>query len=201
MSAQRDYLSLPMRAFLADLAARSPTPGGGSLAALLGALAASQAQMVIAYTLGKKKHNEHEGRLRALLDEFKRAADALSQLMSEDMAAYERYAASRKSDETDEQQRAVATAIAVPMEVVVLAEAVAARLDEVKSFVNPYLFSDLQAAAILAFAAARSAGLNVRVNLEDLADRREADRLESQLDALIDRVHQHRQAVVHHQPA
>ena len=58
MSAQRDYLSLPMRAFLTDLAARSPTPGGGSLAALLGALAASQAQMVIAYTLGKKKHND-----------------------------------------------------------------------------------------------------------------------------------------------
>jgi len=200
MSARKDYLSLPMREFLADLAAKSPTPGGGSVAALLGALAASQAQMVIGYTVGKEKYAEHEERLRALLDEFKRAAGAFSQLMSEDMAAYERYAASRQSDDADERQRAVATAVAVPMEVLALAEAVAARLDEIKSFVNPYLFTDLRVAAILALAATRSAGLNVRVNLEDLADRKEAERLESQLDAMIDRVHQHHRAVTHHQP-
>ena len=131
---------------------------------------------------------------------LRRAEEAFGQLMSEDMAAYERLAASRKSDDTAEQQRATATAAAVPMEIVVLAGAVAARLDEIKSFVNPYLFSDLQVAAILAFACVRSAGVNVRINLDELADRSEAQRISEQLDQSIARTHEHRNSVVHYRP-
>ncbi len=198
MGADRDYLWLPLRTFLADLAAKAPTPGGGSVAALIGAVAASQARMVLAYTAGKEKYAEHESSLQDLLAELKRAEDMFGEFMSEDMAAYERLVASRKSDEKDEQQRAIATAIAVPMEIVGLAGAVAARLDEIKSAVNPYLLSDLQVAAILAFASARSAALNVRINLKKLADRCQAKHLEDQLGQLITRAHQHRSAVVHY---
>jgi formiminotetrahydrofolate cyclodeaminase len=200
MSSEKDYLSLPLQSFLTDLAAKAPTPGGGSVAALVGAVATSQARMVLAYTVGRADAPDKEAHLRELLDELDRGQEMFGQLMSEDMAAYERYATARKSDDPAERQRAIATAVTVPMEVVVLASAVGARLDEIKGEVNPYLYSDWQVSAILAFAAARSAALNVRANLRELADHAEAERLENQLNALLHRAHHHRSAVVHYRP-
>ena len=64
----------------------------------------------------------------------------------------------------------------VPMELIALAGAVGARLDEVKAFTNPQLFSDLQAAAILTASAARAAATSATVNLAALTDRKEAER-------------------------
>lgn len=200
MSAAKDYLGLPLREFLRDTAAKSATPGGGSVAALVGSLAASLGRMAIEYTAGKPRFAEHEGRLRELLDEFARACDMFTQLMHEDMAAYERFSAARKSADPEEQQRAIATAVAVPLEIVVLAGAVASRCNEIKAFVNPYLFSDLQVAAILAGAAAESAATNVRVNLAEMSDRKEAARLESQLATLVEHAVSHRNAVADYRP-
>ena len=156
--------------------------------------------MAIQYTVGKPKYAAHEPRLRELLDELKCAGDRFGMLMKEDMAAYERLMTSRKSNDLEEQQRASATAVAVPMEIVVLAGAVAARLDEVKNCINPHLLSDLQTAAILAYAAARAASINVRTNIVALEDRKEAARLENQIDMLLGRSGRHRNAVVHYQP-
>ncbi len=53
MSASKDYLRLPLHDFLADVAARTPTPGGGSVAAAVGALGAALARMALAYTEGR----------------------------------------------------------------------------------------------------------------------------------------------------
>lgn len=200
MSAAKDYLGLPLREFLRDTAAKSATPGGGSVAALVGSLAASLGRMAIEYTVGKPRVAEHEGRLRELLDELGRACEMFTQLMHEDMAAYERFSAARKSADAEEQQRATATAVAVPLEIVVLAGAVASRCDEIKTFVNPYLFSDLQVAAILAGAAAESAATNVRVNLVEMSNRKEAERLESQLATLVEQAVAHRNAVADYRP-
>jgi len=200
VSADKDYLSLPLRTFLADLAAKQPTPGGGSVAAMVGAVAVCQARMVVAYTVGKERFAEHEERLRELDAELRRAEAMFSRLMTEDMAAFERWAAARKADDAGERQHAVATAAAVPMEIVVLAAAVAARLDEIKAAVNPYLLSDLQVAATLLDASAQSAAANARVNIAELADRKEADRLRDQLDMLVGRTTRHCHAVNHYQP-
>jgi len=196
-----DYRLLPFGRFLDDIAAREPSPGGGSVAAAAGALAAALARMVVEYTTGKKRVADHEERLRQLLDEFRRAGDMLGELMGEDMAAYERYAAARKSPDAQEQSRALATAVAVPMEMVVVAAAVAARLDEIKGYVNSYLYSDLQVAAILADAAAASAAITARGNLPHLPDPNEARELGEKLDSLLARTREHRDAVVAHVPA
>jgi len=200
MSADKDYLALPLQTFLADLAAKSPTPGGGSTAALVGAVAACQARMVLEYSVGRAKGAEHEPRLHEILAEFGRAEQAFSRLMTEDMSAYERWAAARKGDDADEQQRAVATAVTVPMEIVALAAAAAGLLDEVKAIVNPYLFSDLQVAVILTRASAHSAAANARVNLRDLADRMGAQLLGRQLDDLLVSTDRHHDAVQSYKP-
>jgi len=200
MNADKDYLWLPMREFLADLAARTATPGGGTVAALVGAIAAAQARMVIEYSRGKGASAQQEARLAELLEEFKRATDMFTQLMREDMAAYERFAASRKSGQPGEKERALAMAVTVPMEIVVLGGAVLARLDELKTLVNPSLLGDLRVAALLSHGSARAASVTIGVNLEGLPDRNEAERLANRLDILLGRAGRHRSAVVHYHP-
>ncbi len=196
MSGCDDYRLLPFKRFLDDIAAKTPTPGGGSVAAAVGALATALARMVAEFTVGKKKFAQHEERLQQLLAEFRRASEMFGQLMGEDMAAYQRYASALKTSDQQEQARALATAIAVPMEIVVVAAAVAARLDEVKTFLNSMLYSDAQAAAILAEAAAASAAVTVRGNLPRLANQTEARQLEEKLDSLLARTREHRDAVL-----
>jgi formiminotetrahydrofolate cyclodeaminase len=198
VSADKDYLSLPLKELLSDVAARTPTPGGGSVAAAVGAFSASLGRMALAYTVDRPDRAAEAGRIKSLMDELSGAGEQFGHLMAEDMAAYEQYAASRKGSE-DEKQQALLRAIAVPMEIVVLAGAVAARLDEVKTVVNAYLLPDLQAAAVIASASARAASASARVNIAQLTNRREAERLENQLDLLLGRLARHRNAVVHYE--
>ncbi|MBI4579428.1 MAG: cyclodeaminase/cyclohydrolase family protein [Planctomycetes bacterium] len=196
MSANKDYLSLPFRELLADLAAKTPTPGGGGAAAAAGAVAASLACMVLEYTVGKEKYAEHEGRLRKRLEELQRAGEEFARLLGEDMKAYEAVVAARKKD-AHAREQATSRAINVPMEVVSLAGVLVAGLDQVKGLVNPNLSGDLRVAAILGNAAARSAACTVRENLEALLDRKQAARLDDRLDLLLGRAERHCNAVVH----
>ncbi len=198
VSADKDYLSLPLKELLADTAARTPTPGGGSVAAAVGALGTSLARMTLAFTVDKPECAAHAGRLKALMDEFAGAGEQFGNLMAEDMAAYEQFAASRKGSDQDKQQ-ALLRAVSVPMEVIVLAGAVVARLDEIKTLITPHLLADLQAAAVLASASARAASTSARANIAALTNRREAERLENQLDMLLGRLARHRNAVFHYE--
>src|SRR5437764_5937929 len=75
--------------FLEATAARQPTPGGGSVTALAGALAAALGEMVINYSLGKKDLEAFAGELRPAQAEFAKARQLLLALMIEDQAAYE----------------------------------------------------------------------------------------------------------------
>jgi formiminotetrahydrofolate cyclodeaminase len=200
MGAGDDYRRLPFGKFLEDTASRTPSPGGGSVAAAVGALAAALAHMAVEFTAGKEKYAGHDERLRQLLDEFRRAEGMLGELMGEDVAAYERYVSARKSPDPREQAAAIATAVAVPMEVVAVAGAVAARLDEIKAFVNPWLYSDVVVAAILAEAAARSAAVTARGNLPHLPDAGQARQLGEKLDSLLAQAREHCDAVAAYVP-
>ncbi|MCL2330492.1 MAG: cyclodeaminase/cyclohydrolase family protein, partial [Phycisphaerae bacterium] len=169
MSAGKDYLSLPLRTFWADLASRSPTPGGGSVAASVGATAASLGCMVVEYTIGKPRFAEHESRLQSILAELKAAAETFGRLMAADMEAYGAVVAARKLDAVAQAQ-ANAKALAVPMEIVALAAQVAALLDELGPITNPQLNGDLRISLILAVATADSAATLVRDNLPNLSN-------------------------------
>ncbi len=201
MSAEKNYLERPLREFLNDAAGKSPTPGGGSVAALTGALGVSMAQMVLAYTVGKRHFAEHDAELRQAADEFDRAARMFEQLMAEDMAAYERFAAAQKAEDEQEQQRALATAAAVPLEMAALADVFSTRLNKIKAIVNPNLYSDLRVAAILAAAAAEAAAVNVRINLHAMQDSTQGEPLSKQLDELLKRVQANREQIVAYEPS
>src|SRR5215218_5437057 len=85
-----------IRQFLDATAAKHPTPGGGSVTALAGALAAAMGEMVLNYSVGKKDLAAYQPELQAGLIELTRARALLLGLMQEDQAAYEALTAARK---------------------------------------------------------------------------------------------------------
>ena len=62
------YAEEPIRKYLDDAAAKLPAPGGGSIAAAIGALGASMASMVANFTIGKKKYADVEDEMRIILE-------------------------------------------------------------------------------------------------------------------------------------
>lgn len=152
------------------LAARTPTPGGGSMAALTAALAAAQLKMVIAYTRGKPRFAEFESVLADYDARLSRAGAVLRELMDEDKSAYEALtpfiklpAAQRHADAT--YPAVVAAAVQIPQAVAAAAASIVEAAEFLQNKVNRMLLSDLGVAAATAMGAVESAELNVLVNL------------------------------------
>ncbi|HEV8604889.1 MAG TPA: cyclodeaminase/cyclohydrolase family protein [Tepidisphaeraceae bacterium] len=166
--------------FLAATAARQPAPGGGSVTALVGGLAAALGEMVVNYSVGRKGLEAHQAELKTALGELTRARKMLLDLMVEDQAAYEMLSAVRKlpadsPERVGKMPAALLACIRIPEAVAATGVAILQRCDSLVEQVNPHLLSDLAVCADLAMAAIRCAIYNVRVNIAALDD--PADRL------------------------
>ncbi|MBP2672920.1 MAG: fchA [candidate division NC10 bacterium] len=75
-------------AFLDELASSSPAPGGGSVAALAGALGAGLTAMVCNLTIGKKRYAEVEGEMKAVLAQAEGLRAQFTELIDRDTAAF-----------------------------------------------------------------------------------------------------------------
>lgn len=186
--ATESLLQLSLADFLDRLASDTPTPGGGSVAALTGALAAGLGQMVCAFTFGKPKFAAVEPQVRVLSDRLTRAGTMFRTLIVEDAAAYEVLSVALKRPRTDPQralavQETARLAGGVPLETAVLSAKVRRDLEQLSKVANPLLHSDAQAAIRLAVAAMDAAIANVRANLPLMAAD-EAREFEKQVQAL-----------------
>jgi glutamate formiminotransferase/formiminotetrahydrofolate cyclodeaminase len=184
-----DTLSLPVRDFLAATAAKTPTPGGGSIAALAGALAASLAAMAMEYTLGKKAYAAHDDQTRRALAGFQAASAMLQELLVEDIAAYQALSSHLKLPPADRLQNpdflpAVVAAIRVPQTVAGFALNILDRCAAMRDKTNHHLISDLGIAAVYAHATVHAAELLVRVNLPLLPNQDEASDVRQSMSAL-----------------
>jgi len=74
-------------AFLIGTAAKQPAPGGGSVAALAGALSAAMGQMVLSYSIGRKDLLPFDAELKQAAHGFEQAREVLLRLMVEDQEA------------------------------------------------------------------------------------------------------------------
>jgi len=189
-----EVLGLSVEQFIEATAAKQPTPGGGSVAGLVGSLAAALGQMTLNYTRGKKKFSRHEQCHVRAAKRLRRAGQMFKDLLSDDIQAYQLYVeAAGMSDGPDKQQAvelALAAAIDVPREVAKLALAVLADLSDLTDKCNPQLISDLKAAAALAAAAARLSHYNVQINAARLADRQAAGEVLAGSESDLDRAEQ-----------
>lgn len=171
----QDPLSSQMADFLDAVAAGTPTPGGGSVAALAGALGAALETMVANLTLGRQKYAAVEAEMEAVRTRAQALRTDLAGLVAQDSAAYEQVMAAYKlPKDVPEREGAIQTAMRdaaeVPLTVAEKALAVIELAAIAASKGNTNATSDAVVGAYLARAAVDGAALNVRTNLTSMTD-------------------------------
>ncbi|MGA2804568.1 MAG: glutamate formimidoyltransferase [Acidimicrobiales bacterium] len=159
--------------FTARLAARIPTPGGGSAAAAAGAMGAALGEMVVAYSVGKDDASLDEVRER-----FAAARGRFIGLVEQDAQAYADTVTARRATKAEpgpEAEQAWTAAIwhaaDVPLDTARLAWTCAGELRQLADRVRPMMKSDWTTALALLNAAREGAIANVTINADDLRER------------------------------
>lgn len=186
---------LTLTGFLEKTYGSDPVPGGGSVSALCGSLAAALAQMVTGLTIGRKKYMDVEADMLRLAPEMEEARNKFVSFIDEDAAAYQVvFDAFKLPKDTDEEkavrkeaiQKATLAAALVPLEVARTAVGIMDGIQEIAVKGNKNAITDCCVAMMCARTAAFGAILNVRINLAGLDDKEEANELEDECMALHD---------------
>jgi len=154
--------------FLDSVSSKSPTPGGGSVAAVVGAMAASLVEMVCNLTIGKKNYVEVQTEIIQIAERASDLSTKLLDLADEDTKAFEKVMAAYKSEDKGEIKKALTLAIEVPQKTVECAEEVQTLAIAVSKIGNTNAYSDAMSAEHLAFAAIESAQENIEINKKSL---------------------------------
>lgn len=166
--------------FLADLASQGATPGGGSAAAIIGAMGAALVAMVCNLTIGKKKYAEVEGEMRELLTKAETLRHSLTGMIQDDVKAFDAVmGAYGLAKETDAEkatrsaaiQEALKLATEVPLRCCHAAREVIDLAAVASAKGNLGVISDAGVAVLAAYAALRSAALNVYTNAKIITDK------------------------------
>jgi formiminotetrahydrofolate cyclodeaminase len=165
--------------FLDELASSAPTPGGGSAAALMGAMGAALVSMVCNLTIGKKDTESVHAELRQTLAEAETLRRRLTASISDDVQAFDALmAAYRLPRTTDEDRlargRAVQDALKRATDVPLACAEACVEVIELARRVAPIghrgVISDAGVASAAAYAGLRSAALNVAINVPSIQD-------------------------------
>jgi formiminotetrahydrofolate cyclodeaminase len=177
---ERAYVDGTIGDYLDRLAGESPEPGGGSVAALVGALAAALVTMVTSLTLGKEKYAAVQDDMTDIRERAEKLRARLQELVTLDAVAYAEVAAAMKLPKDDDEQKAeratrlqaaLKGAVEVPLEIAEAAAEVARLTLPAAEKGNTHAISDAAVAVVLADAAAHSAALNVKINVSWIDDK------------------------------
>jgi glutamate formiminotransferase/formiminotetrahydrofolate cyclodeaminase len=166
--------------FVSSVASSAPVPGGGSVAAHVGALAAALVQMVAGLTAGKKKYATVDAEMRSVALDAAGLVTELSALVAKDAAAFAEVSTAYKmpnepedaaAKRRDAVARALLGAAQVPLDTARACVRAADLAVVVANKGNTNAASDAGVAALLAEAGCRGAALNVRINVASLEDR------------------------------
>ena len=182
---------LPVDEFCEVTASDTPAPGGGSVSALCGALAASLSTMVGKLTIGRKGYETVEADMQAAIVELERIRQTLLKAIDEDATAFNDFMAAKKLPQVTEDEKAIRKeamqvalkrATEVPLRV---ARESAMIFDYARLMLdsgNTHAVTDAMVSALTARTAVLGALLNVRINLGSIND---ADFLESTQQEMI----------------
>lgn len=185
---------IALEKLLSDLSSNAPTPGGGTVAGLAGAVSAALVSMVCNLTIGKKRYQQFEDEIKKdlagaekLREEFTLLAEKDAEVFNEVMEAYklphesEEDKITRKSAVEEVSKRASL----VPMDVLRRCETMACLCRSVALKGNENSISDAGVAAILAHAAAQSSSLNILINLSTISDEDFIGKLKSEQEHVL----------------
>jgi len=169
---------LPTRELIGRLASGAPTPGGGSAAALAGAMAAALVEMVAELTVGRGGAEADDAAVREIRSSASTRRHELVELAELDARAYDAVIAARRLSRATVAERAARSlrladatreATEIPLRVAEAAAEVLRLAGRIAPVGNPHAVSDAGVAARLAAASVHGALLNVRINLPSLA--------------------------------
>ncbi|HGJ63771.1 TPA: methenyltetrahydrofolate cyclohydrolase [bacterium] len=188
------YIDEPMKKYLDETASGAPTPGGGSVASLAGALGAALTSMVCNFTVGKEKYKDVEAEVAQILSEAEDLRAKLLDLMVEDTQVYSevsnaygmpRGTAEEKEARTEAIQKALRLAMQAPLETAFCCHKILKLNEPLLNKGNQNLISDVGVAVLLAESALRSAILNVEINLSYIKDDEFCNNTREKLSSII----------------
>jgi formiminotetrahydrofolate cyclodeaminase len=190
--------------FLLQLASSAPTPGGGSAAAVMGAMGAALVSMTCNVSIGKKGYEAVEADLLAVRNSSEIWRLRLAAMVAEDVAAFDGLMAAYKlpkATDDDKARRSAAIqeslvrATEVPLDCARACAAVIALARRAAEHGYKGVISDAGVGVLAAHGALRSAALNVYINAPALTDRASADRYLGEINALVESAAQESEAV------
>ena len=188
------YIDEPLKKYLDEAASGASTPGGGSVAALAGALGAALTSMVCNFTVGKKKYKDVEAEVAQILSEAEELRGKLLELMVEDTQVYGQVSAAygmprgtpeEKEARSEAIQSALKAAMGAPLEAAICCHKILKLNEPLVEKGNKNLISDVGVAVLLAESAMRSAILNVEINLSYIKDEKLCQEIREKLRPLI----------------
>jgi glutamate formiminotransferase/formiminotetrahydrofolate cyclodeaminase len=180
--------------FVDEVSRDSPAPGGGSVAALAGALGSALATMVANLSVGRAEMDPHYDALCSLAERGQAAKDALVRAVDEDTRAFDSVlAAMRMAQDTEEERAARSAAMeagyrvatSVPLATVEGCVQAIRLCQEMLALAPKEMISDVGTGALLGLAGAKAAGYNVRINLPHIRDEAFRAEVKGKLDALL----------------
>ena len=184
----------PLQTFLDELASGAPTPGGGSAAAIMGAMGAALVSMVCNVTLGKKGQEAVGPEMQNVRDASERLRSQLTSMVADDIAAFDGLMAAYrlpKASDADKALRAEAieinlrAATETPLACARACAEVVALSRRAGEQGYSGVVSDAGVGVLAAYSALRSAALNVYINAPSLKDRAYGDAALIEIEKLL----------------
>ena len=183
-----------IQVFLDELASKASTPGGGSAAAIVGAMGAALISMVANFTVGKKGYEDVDADAQTILDKSEKLRAQLTDMIKADVDVFNKVmGAYGMAKDTDEQkagrtaaiQAALKEATDVPLACARLSAEVIKLCQPIAEKGNKNVISDAGVAVLAGQAALRSAALNVYINIGGIKDEVFVKDRQNQLDEIM----------------
>jgi formiminotetrahydrofolate cyclodeaminase len=189
-----DIKDAQIEQFLEALASQAATPGGGSAAAIIGAMGAALVSMVCNLTIGKKKYAEVEGDMKDVLAKSETLRRKLIGMIEDDVKAFDAvmgaYGMPKETDaDKDARAQAIQAALKQATDVPLACARAAREVIDIAATAsdkgNLNVISDAGVGVLAGYAALRSAALNVFTNARMITDKTFAEAKLKELNQLL----------------
>ena len=197
--------NMTVQEFAMQTASNEPVPGGGSISALAGSLAAALTEMVAGLTIGKKKYAEVEEEMRAaieprhaicehLLDDIKRDSESFDLYMQ--ALTLPKETEEEKAARQEAMQNGLKAAVAVPLSVAKRAYEIMPYAEVMVTKGNKTAVTDTLVATMMARTAVLGALFNVKINLESIKDEAFVAETTKEVEVLEKKAIEHEQKIL-----
>ena len=194
--------NMTVQEFAMQTASNEPVPGGGSISALAGSLAAALTEMVAGLTIGKKKYAEVEEEMKAAIEPMHAICEHLLDDISESFDLYMQALTLPKETEEEKaarqeaMQNGLKAAVAVPLSVAKRAYEIMPYAEVMVTKGNKTAVTDALVATMMARTAVLGALFNVKINLESIKDEAFVAETTKEVEVLEKKAIEHEQKIL-----